>query len=129
MAFDIDLDSKQALMKTTTDVLITGAGPVGLLLATELSRDGVDVVLVDRLAERRFFCKALGVTPRTLEIFDDLGFGQDAIDKGASVFCAQIGMTWLVRPDLHIGWCSGVPSAAGLRSFLKMIALMPSTQV
>jgi 2-polyprenyl-6-methoxyphenol hydroxylase-like FAD-dependent oxidoreductase len=69
-------------MKTRTEVLIVGAGPVGLLLATELSRDGVEVMLIDRLAERSFFCKALGVTPRTLEIFDDLGIAQDAIDAG-----------------------------------------------
>lgn len=69
-------------MKTSVDVLIVGAGPVGLLLATELSRDGVDVLLIDRMTERSFFCKALGVTPRTLEIFEDLGIAQDAIDSG-----------------------------------------------
>src|ERR1700685_1216712 len=69
-------------MKTSTDVLIVGAGPVGLLLATELSRDGVDVLLIDHHKTRSFFCKALGVTPRTLEILDDLGIAEDAIDSG-----------------------------------------------
>jgi 2-polyprenyl-6-methoxyphenol hydroxylase-like FAD-dependent oxidoreductase len=69
-------------MNTTVDVLIAGAGPVGLLLATELARDGVTVLLIDRLEQRSFFCKALGITPRTLEIFDDLGILQDAIDAG-----------------------------------------------
>ena len=64
-------------MKTTTDVLIAGAGPVGLLLATELSRDGVDVLLIDRHKTRSFFCKALGVTPRTLEIFEEHRSGRD----------------------------------------------------
>ncbi len=29
-----------------------------------------------------YFCKALGVTARTLEIFEDLGLVQDAIDAG-----------------------------------------------
>ena len=67
---------------TTTDVLIAGAGPVGLLLAAELSRNGVGVLLIDRMLERTFFCKALGVTPRTLEIFDSLGIAHDAIDAG-----------------------------------------------
>jgi 2-polyprenyl-6-methoxyphenol hydroxylase-like FAD-dependent oxidoreductase len=86
------LDSKQALMKTITDVLITGAGPVGLLLATELLRDGVDVVLLDRLAERTFFCKALGVTPRTLEIFDDPRLRPERDRQGC--FC-------VLRPDRH----------------------------
>jgi 2-polyprenyl-6-methoxyphenol hydroxylase-like FAD-dependent oxidoreductase len=76
------LPLKDKSMRTTTDILIAGAGPVGLLLATELWRDGADVLLIDPMMERTFFCKALGVTPRTLEIFDDLGFVQDAIDAG-----------------------------------------------
>ncbi|MGH7068346.1 MAG: FAD-dependent monooxygenase [Acetobacteraceae bacterium] len=69
-------------MKKATDVLAAGAGPVGLLLATEWSRDGVDVLPIDRLPKRVFFCRALGVTPRKLEIFEDLGIVQDAIDTG-----------------------------------------------
>ncbi len=69
-------------MRTSAEVLVVGAGPVGLLLASELSRDGVDVLLIDRMTERSFFSKALGITPRTLEIFDDLGIAHDAIDAG-----------------------------------------------
>jgi len=72
-------------MKDSTDVLIAGAGPVGLLLAAELQRDGIAVHLVDQMAERTFFCKALGVTARTLEIFDSLGLADAAIDAGVWV--------------------------------------------
>ncbi|GAB2888711.1 hypothetical protein GCM10027093_24360 [Paraburkholderia jirisanensis] len=72
-------------MKDSTDVLIAGAGPVGLLLAAELRRDGIAVHLVDQMAERTFFCKALGVTARTLEIFDTLGLADAAIDAGVWV--------------------------------------------
>ena len=72
----------QIKVEVEVDVLIVGAGPVGLLLAIELSRDGVSVLLIDQMKQRSFFCKALGVTPRTLEIFDDLGIAQDAIDAG-----------------------------------------------
>ncbi|WP_408345737.1 FAD-dependent oxidoreductase [Paraburkholderia phytofirmans] len=64
------------------DVLVVGAGPVGLLLGTELQRDQVAVKVIDRMAGRGFFCKALGVTPRTLEIFDDLGIADRAIEAG-----------------------------------------------
>lgn len=69
-------------MFDTTDVLIAGAGPVGLLLAAELRRDGVKVCVIDAHDERAFFVKALGVTARTLEIFEDLGIARDAIDAG-----------------------------------------------
>ncbi len=53
-------------MRSCTDVLIVGAGPVGLLLACELRRHGVDTLLADQRPEASYFCKALGVTPRTL---------------------------------------------------------------
>ena len=69
-------------MQTTADVLIVGAGPVGLLLASLLAREGVDVCIIDRMRERTEFCKALGVTARTLEVFDDLGVAGDAIEAG-----------------------------------------------
>jgi 2-polyprenyl-6-methoxyphenol hydroxylase-like FAD-dependent oxidoreductase len=69
-------------MFDTTDVLIAGAGPVGLMLAAELRRDGVKVRVIDAHDERAFFVKALGVTARTLEIFEDLGIAREAIDAG-----------------------------------------------
>ncbi|GAB7524382.1 FAD-dependent monooxygenase [Paraburkholderia sp. 2C] len=69
-------------MQNTAEVLIAGAGPVGLLLATELRRDGIDVCVIDRQTTRTFFCKALGVTARTLEVFDDIGIADAAIDAG-----------------------------------------------
>jgi NADPH-dependent 2,4-dienoyl-CoA reductase/sulfur reductase-like enzyme len=49
----------RTLMKNTTDVLIVGAGPVGLLLAAELSRDGVELLLIDHLPKRAFFVRRL----------------------------------------------------------------------
>jgi 2-polyprenyl-6-methoxyphenol hydroxylase-like FAD-dependent oxidoreductase len=69
-------------MKASTEILIVGAGPVGLLLAAELRRDAVDVLLIEQMAQRTFYCKALGVTARTLEIFEDLGLVEQAIDAG-----------------------------------------------
>ena len=55
---------------------------MGLLLAAELARDGVDALLIERQPARTVFCKALGVTARTLEVFEDLGFADAAIDAG-----------------------------------------------
>ncbi|MFP6559334.1 FAD-dependent monooxygenase [Paraburkholderia sp. B3] len=64
------------------DVLVIGAGPVGLLLGAELQRARVAVGVIDKMPARGFFCKALGITPRTLEIFDDLGIVDRAIEAG-----------------------------------------------
>lgn len=69
-------------MDANVDVLVVGAGPVGLLLAAELARDGVRALVIDAMTERTFFSKALGVTSRTLEIFDDIGVLHDALDRG-----------------------------------------------
>lgn len=66
----------------STGVLIVGAGPVGLMLANHLQRQGVAVAIIDRQPGRQFFSKALGITARTLEIFDDLGILDEAIDRG-----------------------------------------------
>ncbi|SAL47390.1 FAD-dependent monooxygenase [Caballeronia humi] len=69
-------------MSETTDVLIIGAGPVGMLLATELRRSGIDARVIETRAGRAFFVKALGVTARTLEVFEDLDIAREAIDAG-----------------------------------------------
>src|SRR4051812_25870989 len=69
-------------MSASTDVLVVGAGPVGLMLACELARRGVRCQIVDKRTERADACKALGVQPRTLEIWDDLGVARQMIDAG-----------------------------------------------
>ena len=42
------------------------------------------------MGERSYFCKALGVTARTLEIFEDIGVVQDAIDAGVWITGATV---------------------------------------
>src|ERR1700685_2391668 len=51
-------------------VLIIGAGPVGLTLAMELSRYGVPVRIVDKAAARTDKSKALVLWSRTLELLE-----------------------------------------------------------
>ena len=52
----------------TTQVLIVGAGPVGLTMAAELARYGVSVRIVDKAAQRTDKSKALVVWSRTLNV-------------------------------------------------------------
>jgi 2-polyprenyl-6-methoxyphenol hydroxylase-like FAD-dependent oxidoreductase len=64
------------------DVLVVGAGPVGLTVAAELAHHGALCRIVDRLAQPLPFCRAIGVTPRTLEVWDDMGVAREMIDAG-----------------------------------------------
>lgn len=69
-------------MSHDTDVLIAGAGPVGLLLAAELQRRGIRHRLIEQRREPSYFVKALGITPRTLQMFDQLGILHEVLDAG-----------------------------------------------
>jgi 2-polyprenyl-6-methoxyphenol hydroxylase-like FAD-dependent oxidoreductase len=70
-------------------VLIVGAGPVGMTLASELARYGVPVRIVDRAAERTDKSKALVVWSRTLELLDRGGGSAPFIDAGFKVEAAN----------------------------------------
>jgi 2-polyprenyl-6-methoxyphenol hydroxylase-like FAD-dependent oxidoreductase len=52
------------------DVIVVGAGPVGLALATELALAGTRVVVAEKLAERDGQSKAMNLQPRTAEVLD-----------------------------------------------------------
>lgn len=56
-------------------VVIVGAGPVGLLLACELSRARVPVVIVERLASPMTESRASQLTTLTAELLHERGFG------------------------------------------------------
>lgn len=65
-----------------SDVLVVGAGPVGLTLACDLARHGVRCRIIDRLPQPLPYCRAIGVTPRTLEVWEDLVLAREMIDAG-----------------------------------------------
>ena len=65
-----------------TDVLIVGAGPTGLMLANQLVRRGVRVMIVDRHSGPSLQTRALGVQARTMEIYAQLGIVDQALELG-----------------------------------------------
>jgi 2-polyprenyl-6-methoxyphenol hydroxylase-like FAD-dependent oxidoreductase len=58
---------------TDTDVVIVGAGPVGLFLSNECARRGLRWRLIEARSSQSVHSKALAIFPRTLEIFDMAG--------------------------------------------------------
>ncbi|HZX36754.1 MAG TPA: FAD-dependent monooxygenase [Streptomyces sp.] len=56
-----------------TDVIVVGAGPVGLMLAGELRTGGARVTVLERLAEPTTESRASTLHARTMEIFDQRG--------------------------------------------------------
>lgn len=64
--------------ESNVDVLIIGAGPAGLMMATWLAKCGVHARIVDKRGTKIFNGQADGLQCRTLEIFDSLGFGDRA---------------------------------------------------
>jgi 2,4-dichlorophenol 6-monooxygenase len=59
-----------------TEVLVVGAGPVGLFAACELLRRGVRVRIIDRAEQPADQPRALALWPRALDILADLGIGE-----------------------------------------------------
>src|ERR1700761_2321940 len=64
------------------DILVVGAGPVGLTMAAELARHGARCRIVDKLPTLSPYCRAIGVTPRTLEVWEDMDVARAMIDAG-----------------------------------------------
>ncbi|HEU4352294.1 MAG TPA: FAD-dependent oxidoreductase [Burkholderiales bacterium] len=65
------------MLPATTDVLIAGGGPCGLVLAIELGRRGIAVVLVDQDAGTTRNAAANATQARTMEHFRRLGFANE----------------------------------------------------
>lgn len=68
-----------------TDVLIVGAGPVGLCLATELIRFGIPFRIIDQSPLPTQTSNALAVHARTLELLARMGPVTDFINAGVTV--------------------------------------------
>lgn len=73
-------------------VIIVGAGPVGLAMALELANHGTASVILDDNNVVSVGSRAICWSKRSLEIFDRLGIGAKAVEKG---------VTWKVGRTYH----------------------------
>lgn len=82
-----------------TDVLIVGAGPTGLSLACQFVRYGIDFVILDRNEGVTPYSKAIGVQARTLEIFDQIGLAEKAVEQGTIAGKARLVINGTVKGE------------------------------
>ena len=73
-----------------TEVLIAGAGPTGLVLALWLTRLGVRVRVIDKIAEPVTTSRALAVQARTLEFYEQMGLADEVVARARRIGAANL---------------------------------------
>ena len=68
-----------------TDIIIAGAGPVGMSLALALARVGISVIVLEKLGELSREARASTIHPPTLEFFDEIGIIEDILANGLRI--------------------------------------------
>ncbi len=75
----------------TTEVVIAGSGPTGLMLAHELRLAGIDVELLDALPARTGESRAGGIHARSMEVLDQRGLLDGLLAQGRRVDSGHFG--------------------------------------
>ena len=78
------------MTKSINDVVVVGAGPVGLVTAIGLAQRGVKVIVLEQnSAEVAPQWRGSTIHPPTLEIFDQLGLAETIINGAVKVELLQ----------------------------------------
>jgi 2-polyprenyl-6-methoxyphenol hydroxylase-like FAD-dependent oxidoreductase len=107
------------------EVLIAGAGPVGLALALELQRFGIRFRIVEKKAGRSTTSKALGLQPRLSEVFAILGLADEFFARGFDGVRAlnlNAGEKKLLRMELEFP-----PNVAGCEACQPRLIMIPQS--
>jgi 2-polyprenyl-6-methoxyphenol hydroxylase-like FAD-dependent oxidoreductase len=94
----------------STDVLIVGAGPTGLVLALWLTRLGIRVRLIDKALEPGTTSRALVMHARTLELYRQLGLAEDVVRAGLEFKAVNLWAEGRQAAHLEFGRVGAVTS-------------------
>jgi 2-polyprenyl-6-methoxyphenol hydroxylase-like FAD-dependent oxidoreductase len=92
-----------------TQVIIVGAGPVGLTLAIDLGLRGVRCILLERKSEPQFLPKMERCNARSMEMFRRIGLADELRSAGLttdSVMDVYVILTMTRAPLLHLKYPS-----------------------
>jgi putative polyketide hydroxylase len=78
------------------EVIIVGAGPVGLISAIQLGRGGIKTLLLERRSNFSVHPKASGIHARTMEIYRELGLAE-LIRKNSVDWTGIFTIGWMTR--------------------------------
>ena len=89
-------------------VLVVGAGPTGLLLASELERRNVPCHLIDARPAPLKWDRATVVHPRTLQIFESLGIVGQVLEAGCRQRAVKIHSKGEVLGFMDLSSCGSI---------------------
>lgn len=92
-------------MLDNTTVLVVGAGPTGLLLASELLRRKVQCRVIDAHQAPLHWDRATVVHPRSLELFEGLGLLDPLLTAGVKQRVARLHSQGAVLGEIDLSIC------------------------
>ncbi|KAJ5107738.1 monooxygenase [Penicillium angulare] len=108
-------NNPQSTTSSTYDVVIAGAGPVGLMLATELQLQGVRTLVLERRSSYDLSVKAGGINTASVEALERRGL-LPALQAARQPFfmCAKKGFGGKISPyAASVGHFGGIHVPAG----------------
>jgi 2-polyprenyl-6-methoxyphenol hydroxylase-like FAD-dependent oxidoreductase len=67
------------------NILVVGAGPVGLAAALFLRKQGLKPRIIEKSTESTIYSKALAINPRSLDILSRVGITEHLLKEGVPV--------------------------------------------
>ncbi|HEY2522507.1 MAG TPA: FAD-dependent oxidoreductase, partial [Streptosporangiaceae bacterium] len=101
---------------TGVDVVVVGAGPVGLWLAAELQLGGTNVIVLEKRDRRSEHSRAFTLHARTLEVFASRGLAEGWLAEGQRI------------PTTHYAMLSSRLDLSVLDSDFPFVLFMPQVR-
>ena len=92
-------------MLDNTTVLVVGAGPTGLLLASELLCRNVECRMIDAHQAPLHWDRATVVHPRSLELFEGLGLLDPLLTSGVMQRAGRLHSQGVVLGEIDLSIC------------------------